>query len=493
MRLSLAIAAAFAVTAATAGETSRPLAAMGDLQPHPGKALGKRGSSALPAPARPAQVASSVSVTSCADDLSAGTLRKVINSADPGGTVDLSGLACSKITLLHGAIEVPWADLTIAGPGSTRLAIDGGGTDRVFKHTNMGGTLTLYGLRVQNGKVAADNAYGGCLYSLGSLVLDEVVVSSCQAIGQLRAIGGGVVAVKSLTAVGSTIADNLAQSLDETDADSVQAAGGGAYAVEGVTLVRSVVSGNQALAPKGLVFGGGVVAPIFHAKYSTISGNDASSAGTGDDPGVGGGVATSSKAFVFACTLEGNSADAGGALFSSDDYYSDVMTFAQTTVSGNIGRLGAAAISVAGAIAFENSTVAFNQSGALAPFALTLSGTVTAKSSILANNTPADVLATAIGGDHNLIKLAEASTVLPMDTKTADPKLQPLAFNGGPTRTHALGSGSPAINAGSNPFTWQRDQRGPTYRRVVGASADIGAVEFDADHIFGTSLEFPGG
>jgi hypothetical protein len=44
-----------------------------------------------------------------------------------------------------------------------------------------------------------------------------------------------------------------------------------------------------------------------------------------------------------------------------------------------------------------------------------------------------------------------------------NPMLAPLAFNGGPTQTHALLPGSPAINGGNNaliPLGVTEDQRG---------------------------------
>jgi hypothetical protein len=58
-----------------------------------------------------------------------------------------------------------------------------------------------------------------------------------------------------------------------------------------------------------------------------------------------------------------------------------------------------------------------------------------------------------------------------------DLKLGPLADNGGPTETHALLTGSPAIDAGSNPAGLVFDQRGYNYARVAGPAADIGAFE----------------
>ena len=60
----------------------------------------------------------------------------------------------------------------------------------------------------------------------------------------------------------------------------------------------------------------------------------------------------------------------------------------------------------------------------------------------------------------------------PGSWSNTNPKLGVLANNGGPTRTMALLSGSPAINAGSSPAP-AVDQRG--VKR--GAKPDIGAFE----------------
>jgi hypothetical protein len=58
-----------------------------------------------------------------------------------------------------------------------------------------------------------------------------------------------------------------------------------------------------------------------------------------------------------------------------------------------------------------------------------------------------------------------------------DPKLGPLQNNGGPTQTHALLPGSPAIDAGDNTGAPAYDQRGPGFPRIVNGTIDIGAFE----------------
>jgi len=80
-----------------------------------------------------------------------------------------------------------------------------------------------------------------------------------------------------------------------------------------------------------------------------------------------------------------------------------------------------------------------------------------------------------IGGAHNLIVASASGTTPPPGTLGADPKLLPLAANGGPTQTHALDVGSPAFASGSNPLRLGADQRGSGFARMSGTKTDIGA------------------
>jgi hypothetical protein len=68
------------------------------------------------------------------------------------------------------------------------------------------------------------------------------------------------------------------------------------------------------------------------------------------------------------------------------------------------------------------------------------------------------------------------------DQINTDPLLGPLQDNGGPTFTHALLPGSPAINTGDPNFTPPPfyDQRGPGFDRIRGSRIDIGSFEVQA-------------
>lgn len=66
-------------------------------------------------------------------------------------------------------------------------------------------------------------------------------------------------------------------------------------------------------------------------------------------------------------------------------------------------------------------------------------------------------------------------------------------WGGGLYATHALGKGSPAIDAGNNDAALDYDQRGAGFERTSGMATDIGAFEGQAgpddDLIFPNGFE----
>jgi hypothetical protein len=69
--------------------------------------------------------------------------------------------------------------------------------------------------------------------------------------------------------------------------------------------------------------------------------------------------------------------------------------------------------------------------------------------------------------------------------------LGPLQDNGGPTPTHALLAGSPAIDNGNDTAALDFDQRGIGFPRIAGGGADIGALEVQggSDRIFANGFD----
>jgi hypothetical protein len=390
-------------------------------------------------------------VGSCADDGGINTLRNVIARAGDGDTIDLSALTCSKITLAQGAIPAFPDHLTLRGPGALKLAIDGDGLDRVIVHYGYY-SLRIEKLTLRNGynRVSGYHVAGGaCVLSNAYVTLDHSTVSGCRSIGE-GAYGGAILA-RGIAMYTSTLSYNLARG---SPLETLTASyGAGAFAYRGTAaLYDSTVSGNIATVDPANTHGSyDTGAGIFTDKggialRSTIANNSTD--------GSGGGIASHAPFLLSDSTLSGNTAARGGGLF--------VRTSAP--------------------IALNNSTIAFNRAGSGA--GIYLAGAPAAfelQSTLLASNTGNADLATksalSISGANNLVGTA-LNVALPVDTLHGDPLLLALADNGGPTRTHALSVASPAHDAGNNVANLDSDQRGRA--RVVGAAADIGAVEMDA-------------
>jgi hypothetical protein len=95
---------------------------------------------------------------------------------------------------------------------------------------------------------------------------------------------------------------------------------------------------------------------------------------------------------------------------------------------------------------------------------------------IVAGNAPSNGSGPITDAGHNLSSDATCAFTNVGSMNNTDPRLGPLADNGGPTLTMALLPGSPAIDAGDDAAAPPTDQRG--FPRPFGAASDIGACEF---------------
>lgn len=456
-------------------------------------------------------IGATLPVTTCADDGSPGTLRSVIGSAANGDVVDLTGLACSTITLTEGAIDAtnlgvnPLRNLTIQGPGSGALTISGDHASDVLRfgdiYNNFENVLTINDLTIAHGE-----KYNGpgCVYGLkASIYLNHTTVTDCRSMLVGSNHFGGAVLAQGLYMSTSTISNSSTTVLSGNTVTQ----GGGAWSGADAILVDSAISGNSVIALFGkdsygkYTAGGGLYVALDATLVdSTVAGNSATATNPGEHA-LGGGLFVGGSVTIINSTISGNRVDGdGGALFKPiAAYYTDQTTVVaqDSTITGNVASGTGGAFTIQRPATLLNSTIAFNRSGLGGAVMFQLAGidytpptsTLEIESTILAGNTRlgshpppyAADLATdgtlAVTGANNLIGFADAPIALPPDTIHGDPQLSPLAWNGGPTQTLALDSGSPAIDAGNNAANLATDQRGGGYVRVYGPAADIGAYE----------------
>jgi hypothetical protein len=405
-------------------------------------------------------------VANCDDD-GEGSLRAVLAATASGDTVDLSGLACSSISLVTGAVAARVDTVTLNGPAGRELTIDGNDIDRVLLHYGAG-TFTVRNLTVAHGRHVAtgtDVGIAGCIASAGYLTLDHSKVTDCYAAGE-GAYGGGIYAY-SLIMASSTLSRSTAYGTHPTN--NMAAFGGGAFVYQ-LDLVDSTLTGNSAL----------------HRANPPRTSYD-----------IGGGVCTVRGGLVIDSTIDTNYTQGRGgglATFSS-------ILVRNSTISGNVARTfggGGLFIRSPSVLDARNSTIT-NNSGHNGGGVLTSSRNASLLSTILAGNVAdasyfADLASSrdlVIAGSNDLIGESSANITIPADNVREDPGLLPLAYNGGLTRTHALRGDSPGIDAGNNVTQLASDQRGAGYPRVVGAAADIGAFEFNGTTTFATVQSVP--
>jgi predicted outer membrane repeat protein len=203
-----------------------------------------------------------------------------------------------------------------------------------------------------------------------------------------------------------------------------------------VTISNSTLSSNSASTSGGAIYNEAVshfaVGPAratLTINNSTLSDNSASTSG--------GGI------YNVALTSHGDSAR---------------LTITNSTLSGN------SAASFGGGIYNDGATVTIGETilnaGASGANIDNNFGTITS----LGYNLSSDDASAVLNGTG--------------DQNSTSPLLGPLQNNGGSTFTHALLTGSPAIDAGAPPLDF--DQRGPNFARVVNGRIDIGAFEVQA-------------
>jgi len=434
--------------------------------------------------------AANITVTTT-DDSGAGSLRQALANVADGDTIDFA--VTGTIILTSGELVVS-NSVDIAGPGAAVVAVNGSGASRVF-HIGPGIVVTISSLTITNGAATGafpDDSGGGIFSEHSTLTVSNCVLSGNSASQD----GGGIYnnafsGSATLQIVHSTVSGNSALNGNGGGIGS-----NGELGSATLQIANSTISGNSA----GNL-GGGVLnqgdsgRAILLIDSTSLTGNTAFQGGGGIGNmggaltiisstlngnvalnGDGGGITSfgqlqsSTTAQIINSTLSGNMATngSGGAIANVGlPRASASVRIVLSTLSGNAagglsgGGGGIANISLFGGSAMVNIDDTILNAGAAGENIFNSSGTIVSLGYNLSSDAGGGVL-TATGDQVN-----------------TDPRLGPLQDNGGPTLTHALMTGSPAIDAGDPNFTPPSDfdQRGPGFPRVVGGRIDIGAFE----------------
>lgn len=219
-------------------------------------------------------------------DNAPGSLRRVVADSVSGDFITFAlDPGVNDLRLDSGEIVIGH-DLTIRGPASPRLTLDGRQNSRIFHVTN--GAVTLSDLRLFNGRGVG----GGGVRNTGDLTLERCVIERC--FSASSSDGGGLLNLGRLTLRDSTFVDN-----------STVGNGGGLAQGDG-----------------GMVFATNCT---FAANTAKDGGAFASESGT------------SATAAAFGqCTFSGNTASGfGGALWNRSNAAPALLTLNFCTVATN--------------------------------------------------------------------------------------------------------------------------------------------------------------
>ena len=435
-------------------------------------------------------------------DSGPGSLRQALADANDGDTIHFDpSLNGRNIGLTTGELVID-KNVIISGLGSILLGVyrSSQTTFRIM-HVMPGVTATVAGLTISGGvgdqqrgggilndhaaltieSCAMQNSFGesgGGVYNDGSEGSATLIILNSSVSGNYASAGGGLYndaensGAATLSLTNSTVESNTAAFNGFPTGGGV---GGGILNSGGTAMINnSVVTNNLAGVPDPFALGdgGGILnVGTLTITNSTISNNQAYMSG--------GGIANGGLLTINSSTISGNGAIGGhdGQPWGHGGGISGTATFSNSTLSGNYASLSGGGIDGGGVLI--NTTVSDNSGGSIYVSTVLEIGNTILKAHASGPNIDNNG-GTVISHGYN-VSSDDGGGFLngPGDQVNTDPLLGPLQNNGGPTLTHRLLLGSPAIDAGDPNFTPppSYDQRGDPFVRVFNRRVDIGSFE----------------
>jgi predicted outer membrane repeat protein len=395
--------------------------------------------------------AATITVTNTNDN-GPGSLRQALAVAHDGDSITFA--VSGTITLTSGALGVS-ESVTISGPGADQLSIVGIPFQSIFFAGVKAATIS--GLTIRNGAVGIDNG--------GTLTVRNCVISGMSV--------AGIHNVSSLTVVNSNVSDNDGWGIFNIT---------GEFGVVIATILSTTMSGNP--------FGGVVAEPNFFGGSAYITITDCTISGNSTTGNGGGILADRTLLTVANSTISGNSAgtSGGGISVSPGTIGVDLdSSIVNSTISGNSAGTSGGGIGDSNTLRVANCTITGNS--APSGGGIYDVGSVEVSHTILNAGASGENIfnegGTITSDGYNLSSDDGGGYLTgPGDQINTDPLLGPLQNNGGPTFTHGLLPGSPAIDAGDPNFSPPpfNDQRGCSFDRVFNGRIDIGSFEVQPPH-----------
>jgi len=412
----------------------------------------------------------------CASASAVCTLRAAITEANalPGTdvvqlaavTYALTATGSSEDQNVSGDLDIR-SDIAIHGDplGTTTITAAGLTNQRVVDVPVLA-SVTLRHVTL-TGALLTSSGTAGAGAGLRVMAGATALVEDCRVTGNTTAgEGAGIYAGGA-----GTVVTVLRSTVSNNTGNGATSFGGGLRTASGAgfNVIESTVSGNSSTAAGGGLNHGTATGTVL-IERSTFSGNTAASANTG-----GGAASFGGPGRVVNSTFSGNTVthptpgvnQGGGAFWISPLNASVVVDIEGSTIAGNN------AVHSGGGIRRQGSSGALNVRATIIADNALASDTATARRDMIGNVNLAGFALVEDNTGYNATETQDPGT----NVLGADPMLGPLADNGGPTQTHALASGSPAVNQGTCILmaggTLDVDQRGAPRE----APCDIGAIE----------------